>query len=97
MTSIPVAGGLLTPNIDVQSSIGVIEDRKKGELTDVITLSGYRLPATEASIADSKGNKVFLVGGAAYGSPLKDLAGTNSYSVASATVTVNKRERMVLA
>jgi len=57
----------LAPNIEARSSIAVTEDLKGGKLFVAVDLSSKQFPATEALVADSSGQTIFLGGGAAYG------------------------------
>lgn len=79
----------LTPAIDVQSTIAIAENSKTGQLAVSVNITGDRFPATEAFIADQKGNKVFVVGANAYGSPETGLPGNPKLPVASASLMIN--------
>lgn len=88
MKQAPVVGGA-TPAIDVQSTIAVAENAKTGQVFVSVNITGDRFPATEAFIADQKGNKIFVVGANAYGTPLNGLPGNPKLPVASASLIIN--------
>lgn len=78
-----------TPAIDVQSTIAVSENSKTGQVLVSVNITGDRFPATEAIVADQKGNKVFIVGANAYGTPETGLPGNPKLPVASASLLIN--------
>ena len=78
-----------TPAIDVQATISVSEIAKTGQVAVSANITGDRFPATESFIADQKGNKVFIVGANAYGSPESGLPGNPKLPVASANLLIN--------
>lgn len=59
--------GTLAPDIKVNSTITLSENDKQGYVVASVDISSKQFPATEALLADSKGQSVILVGAAAYG------------------------------
>ena len=57
----PITPDIVTPNLDVHSSLSVKEDLKKGVLSIKGSFTGDSFPSTEAFVVDQSGNtKVFL-------------------------------------
>ncbi len=79
----------LTPAIDVQSSISIAENTKKGRIAVNVKLTGDGFPATESFIKDYNGKSVFIVGANAFGNVVNGLAGNDKHPVASATLVIN--------
>jgi len=75
------------PDIAVNSSITLTENDKEGYVDASVNLSSKQFPATEATIADPKGQSIFLTGAAAFGTPM-DLAGGKVTGAASISVRI---------
>lgn len=86
---VPIVGKAATPAIDVQSTIAIAENTKTGQVIVSVKITGDRFPATEAFIADQKGNRIFIVGANAYGNPTNGLRGNPKLPVASASLLIN--------
>ena len=57
----PITPGILTPSLDVHSSLTITEDLENGVLNISGSFSGDRFPSTEAFVVDQSGEtKVFL-------------------------------------
>lgn len=76
------------PDIAVNSSVTLTENDKEGYVDVSVNLSSKQFPATEATIADSKGQSIFLTGAAAYGSAM-DLENGKVTPAASVTLRIN--------
>ncbi len=83
----PVGLGL-APEVGVNSSVSLTENLKEGYVDASVTLSSKGFPATEATIGDSKGQRILLTGAAAYGG-LKTLANGDVKEVAKVGVRIN--------
>lgn len=66
------------PDINVFSSLSVVEDTKNGTVTISGALTGDNYPSTEAFVQDAAGTSLFLGVGFYEGSPFSSLWGENS-------------------
>ncbi|WP_233632809.1 hypothetical protein [Parapedobacter sp. ISTM3] len=78
----------LAPNINVRSSILLSENLKEGYVVASIDLSSKQFPATEVIIGDTKGQSVFLIGAAAFGTA-GNLINSDVKKVSSVDIRIN--------
>jgi len=84
----PFFPSFLAPDIEVSSVFSVTEDLVKKQLNVSVDLYSKAFPATEAFIEDASGQKVFLSGAAAFGSPT-DLILSGENKVGTANIIIN--------
>lgn len=82
-----------SPDIDVKSSIGIVEDKKAGTLSVNATMKGDGFPAAEMFIGDSKGQQVMIIASPYEGNPYMNLFGDGNKNMGSAnfTITINEK------
>lgn len=82
-----------SPDIDVKSSISIVEDSKAGTLTVNATMKGDGFPAGEMFIGDTKGQQLMIIASPYEGNPYISLPGDGNKPMGSAnfTVTINDR------
>ena len=78
----------LAPDIEVSSLVSLSENDKAGYVIASVDLSSKQFPASEATIADTKGQNVLLVGAAAYGDP-HNLMNADVQKAASIDIRLN--------
>uniref|UniRef100_UPI0026248C06 RHS repeat-associated core domain-containing protein n=1 Tax=Ulvibacterium sp. TaxID=2665914 RepID=UPI0026248C06 len=78
-----------SPDIDVFSSLSIVEDTKNGTLTISGALTGDNFPSTEAFVQDASGASLFLGVGFYEGSPFSSLAGKNRRNIAEFNLTIH--------
>lgn len=82
-----------SPDIDVKSSISIVEDLKAGTLTVNATMKGDGFPAAEMFIGDTKGQQLMVIASPYEGNPYMSLPGDGNKPMGSAnfTVTINSK------
>jgi RHS repeat-associated protein len=82
-----------SPDIDVKSSISIVEDLKAGTLTVNATMKGDGFPAAEMFIGDTKGQQLMVIASPFEGNPYFSLPGDGNKAMGSAnfTVTINSK------
>ncbi len=88
-----VKPSFISPDIDVKSSLNIVEDLKAGTLTVRATMKGDAFPAAEMFIGDTKGQQLMVIASPAQGNPLMSLPGKNNRPMGSAnfTITINAK------
>lgn len=88
-----VKPSFLSPDIDVKSSINIVEDLKAGTLTVSANMKGDAFPAAEMFIGDTKGQQLMIIASPAQGNPFTSLPGDNNRPMGSAnfTITINEK------
>lgn len=88
----PLTPKALTPDIDVKSSISLVENKDAGTLSVNATMKGDGFPAGEMFIGDTKGQQLMVIASPYQGDPLTSLPGDGNKAMGSAnfTVTINE-------
>jgi len=89
--ALPLLDG--SPDIDVKSTISIVEDTKAGTLTVNATMKGDGFPAAEMFIGDTKGQQLMIIASPAQGNPFTSLPGDNNRYMGSANFTVAINEK----
>ena len=88
-----VKPSFISPDIDVKSSLNLVEDLKAGTLTVSANMKGDAFPAAEMFIGDTKGQQLMIIASPAQGNPMMSLPGDNNKPMGSAnfTITINPK------
>ncbi len=78
-----------SPDIDVFSSLSVVEDTKNGTVTISGALTGDNFPSTEAFVQDASGASLFLGVGFYEGNPFSSLGGKNRRNITEFNLTIH--------
>src|SRR6478672_10411385 len=89
----PLTSKIITPDIDVKSSISLIENKGAGTLSVNATMKGDGFPAGEMFTGDTKGQQLMVIASPYQGDPLTSLPGDGNKAMGSAnfTVTINEK------
>jgi RHS repeat-associated protein len=82
-----------SPDIDVKSSLTIVEDLKAGTLTVNASMKGDGFPAAEMFIGDTKGQQLMIIASPYEGNPYISLPGDGNKAMGSAnfTITINDK------
>ncbi|RZL11801.1 MAG: hypothetical protein EOO89_20195 [Pedobacter sp.] len=75
-----------SPDIDVKSSLTIVEDLKAGTLTVNATMKGDGFPAAEMFIGDTKGQQLMIIASPYEGNPYISLPGDGNKPMGSANL-----------
>lgn len=89
----PLTPGAVTPDIDVKSSLNLVENLKEGTLTVSANMKGDAFPSAEMFIGDTKGQQVMLSTSGYEGNPFVSLPGDNNRPMGTANLTININEK----